>query len=168
VKALDVLVRAWALLVGTHPALRRRLVLIGEGGERARLERLVRETDLSASVQFLGALPQAAVAEWLAASDLLCLPSHAEGSPNVIVEALASGVPVVASRVGGIPDLVQDGVTGLLTAPGDAPALARALAAALERRWDPLALVRSVSGLTWPALAARNEELLACVAAETP
>ena len=153
VKALDVLLRAWALLARSSPDVAAaRLILVGEGGERAALERLARQEGVAERVEFLGPLPQPAVADWIAAADLLCLPSHAEGSPNVVVEALASGTPVVASRVGGIPDLVDDGVNGLLVAPGDPVALAGALAAALGRRWDPARISSSIEHLTWSAL----------------
>ena len=167
IKALDVLLKAWALLAGdpASPA-DTRLVLIGEGAERAALERQARELGVADRVAFLGPLPQPAVADWIAAADLLCLPSHAEGSPNVIVEALASGTPVVASRVGGIPDLVDDGANGVLVAPGDAAALAAALASALRREWDPARISSSIAHLTWSALGRRNRDVLADVASE--
>jgi glycosyltransferase involved in cell wall biosynthesis len=167
VKAVDVLLRAWALRTRSPGASPARLVLIGEGGERARLERLAREEGIEAHVTFAGPLPQPVVAGWIAASDLLCLSSHSEGSPNVVVEALASGVPVVATRVGGVPDLVADGVNGLLVPPADPPALARAIDAALARAWEPAAIAASVQHLTWSALAARNHDALARVASET-
>ena len=167
VKALDVLMKAWALLLRDPAApATTRLVLIGEGAERAALERLAREQGVGDRVAFLGPLPQPAVADWIAAADLLCLPSHAEGSPNVIVEALASGTPVVASRVGGIPDLVDDGVNGLLVAPGDPAALAATLAAALGRNWDAGRISSSIEHLTWSALGRRNRDVLADVATE--
>jgi glycosyltransferase involved in cell wall biosynthesis len=157
VKALDVLLRAWYV----------RLVLIGEGTQRDTLERQARELGVADRVAFLGPKPQPAVADWIAAADLLTLPSHAEGSPNVVVEALASGTPVVASRVGGIPDLVADGVNGLLVPAGDAAALADALAAALARPWDATRISASIAHLTWPALGRRNLDVLAAVATET-
>ena len=167
VKALDVLLRAWALLLQTSSAGDHlRLVLIGEGTERVTLEQQALESGISDRVAFLGPKPQADVADWIAAADLLTLPSHNEGSPNVVVEALASGTPVVASRVGGIPDLVDDGSNGLLVPAGDAPALAAALAAALGRRWDPTAIAASIAHLTWPALGRRNHDVLAAVATE--
>jgi glycosyltransferase involved in cell wall biosynthesis len=165
VKAVDVLLRAWALRSKAGAA--GRLLLIGEGSERDRLERLAREEGVDGGVTFAGALPQRVVAEWISASDLLCLPSHSEGSPNVVVEALASGVPVVATRVGGVPELVADGANGLLVPPADPPALARALDVALDRGWDPVAIAATVAHLTWRALAARNHDALARVASET-
>ena len=167
VKALDVLLRAWARLLREPAAAALRLVLIGEGGERDALLRLAAQEGIAERVVFLGARPQPVVADWIAAADLLCLPSHAEGSPNVVVEALASGVPVVASRVGGIPDLVDHGVNGLLVPPGDPAALAVALAAALRRDWDPTRISSSIAHLTWSALGQRNREVLADVATET-
>jgi len=168
VKALDVLLRAWAALlqlpsVGAHL----RLMLIGEGTQRDTLEQQARQLGLADRVAFLGPKPQAAVADWIAAADLLTLPSHAEGSPNVVVEALASGTPVVASRVGGVPDLVDDGVNGLLVPAGDAEALTGALAAALQRAWDAARISASIAHLTWPALGRRNHDVLAAVATET-
>ena len=169
VKALDVLLRAWARLLREQPAAAAKLslVLIGEGSEREALLRLAAHEGIAGRVAFLGPRPQAVVADWLAAADLLCLPSHAEGSPNVVVEALASGLPVVASRVGGIPDLVDDGVNGLLVPPGDPAALATALAAALRLDWDPTRISSSIAHLTWSALGRRNREVLADVATET-
>jgi glycosyltransferase involved in cell wall biosynthesis len=167
VKALDVLLRAWALLLRSRPeAAPARLVLIGEGAERDALMRLAEQEGVTAQATFLGARPQAVVADWIAAADLLCLPSHAEGSPNVVVESLASGIPVVASRVGGIPDLVDDGVNGVLVPPGEPGALAAALAAALGRDWDARQISSSIAHLTWPALGRRNCDVLEGVAME--
>jgi len=167
VKALDVLLRAWSLLQTSWVGAHLRLVLIGEGTLRDTLEQQARELGVADGVAFLGPKPQPAVADWISAADLLTLPSHAEGSPNVVVEALASGTPVVASRVGGVPDLVDDGVNGLLVPAGDAPALARALGAALGRDWDAARISASIAHLTWPALGRRNHDVLAAVATET-
>lgn len=99
------------------------------------------------------------VAQWLAAADLLCLPSFAEGSPASVVEALASGRPVVASAVGGIPGQVENGVDGLLVTAGDSAALASALEAALDREWSPARLRASSRRFWWSELAPRIQEL---------
>ncbi len=169
VKALDILLQAWARLPSERSpaAAPARLVLVGEGSERDALLRLAAQLGIAGQVDFLGPRPQPIVADWIAAADLLCLPSHAEGSPNVVVEALAGGIPVVASRVGGIPDLVDDGVNGVLVAPGDPGALAAALAAALARDWEPARIASSIAHLTWSALGRRNRDVLADVALES-
>ncbi|MEO0913564.1 MAG: glycosyltransferase family 4 protein, partial [Pseudomonadota bacterium] len=103
------------------------LTLIGDGPERAALE--AEAGPLGDRVTFLGYRSQAEVAEALAEVDLLVLPSFAEGVPVVLMEAMAAGLPVISSRVAGIPELVEDGVSGLLLPPGDAAALAEALRA---------------------------------------
>ncbi len=169
VKGVDVLLRAWAVLKASRSSetlgVQDRLVLIGNGAQRGRLEQLAASLGIASAVAFLGAVTQQVVSDWIGAADLLCLPSHCEGSPNVVVESLASGVPVVASRVGGVPDLVTQGVSGYLVPPGDPAALAQALGAAFETAWNADAISASVAHLDWRRLAQRNIELLATIQA---
>jgi glycosyltransferase involved in cell wall biosynthesis len=101
------------------------------------------------------------VASWIGAADLLCLPSRNEGMPNVVVEALASGVPVVATAVGGLPDVIVEGENGFLAPSGEASALAGALWRALSVTWDVARITRSAEAMTWAALAQRNLDFLA-------
>jgi glycosyltransferase involved in cell wall biosynthesis len=84
----------------------------------------------------------------MAAADVFCLPSVREGCPNVMLEALASGRPVVATRVGGIPELARDD-NALLVPPSDPGALAEALAASWSRAWDPENLRAGVAQYSW-------------------
>jgi len=162
IKGLPHLVDAWSVLrrqgqLGPDT----RLVLVGDGPQRDALQHRIAAAALTDDVLLAGALPQTQVADWVAAASVLCLPSLNEGTPNVVVEALASGVPVVASRVGGVPELVQEGVNGHLVEPGSATSLADALHRALEAHWDPQAVRATVAGMTWTSLAQRNCDLLA-------
>lgn len=104
------------------------LTVVGDGPDRAWMERRVFEGGLKTFVTFAGPLDEAGVAEAMRRADLLVAPSLAEGLPVVIMEALASGVPVVASAVGGVPELVRHGETGLLAPAGDPKGLADAMA----------------------------------------
>lgn len=110
-----------------------RCMLIGEGEDRPRLERQIEEAGLGDVVTLMGAATQTEVAETLAAADVLVTPSvptasgKREGIPVVLMEAMSSGIPVVASDLSGIPELVVDGESGMLTPPGDAAAIAAAL-----------------------------------------
>jgi glycosyltransferase involved in cell wall biosynthesis len=105
------------------------------------------------------------VAEEMRRSDILCLPSFTEGSPNVIKEAMACGLPVVASRVGGVPDLVREGETGLLFEAGDASQLRSCLAKLVADgylRQKMGAAAREhilVSGMTWDDTAKDFEDI---------
>jgi glycosyltransferase involved in cell wall biosynthesis len=122
-KGFDVLIRALhALLV---EGLDVRLVIVGEGGERANLERLARELGVADRVQLPGW--QADVRGYFEAMDVFALSSYREGLPNVLLEAMALEVPVVATRVNGVPRLVQDTRNGLLVEPGDLAGLTTAL-----------------------------------------
>ncbi len=164
IKGVDLLIDAWKTLcqrelVGGDD----RLVIIGDGICRGDLERRVNVAGISSTVRFVGAIPQGEVSRGLAAADLLCLPSYNEGTPNVVVEALASGIPVVATRVGGVPELVSDGVNGLLVSPGNSSALADCLAAALSRSWDRARIVDTAKHLTWDAIAAENSEFIGSI-----
>jgi len=106
-----------------------RLVIAGTGPERERLERASRELGLSARVLFLGHVEWSLLPRWYAACDLFLLPTlRWEGLPMSVVEALSCGRPVIASRIGGVPSAVMDGVTGELIEAGDTEALTEALA----------------------------------------
>ena len=104
------------------------LFIAGEGDERGALERRVEELGLRERVRFLGAQRRSRVIELFAAADASILSSTWENFPHTVVEALAVGTPVIATTVGGVAEVVRDGENGLLVAPGDAVALARAIA----------------------------------------
>ena len=125
VKGISVLFEALELLLPHFPDLR--LTLIGDGAERPDLEREAQTRGLGGVVIFAGYRSQAEVAEALQDADMLVLPSFAEGVPVVLMEAMAAGLPVITSRVAGIPELVEDDVSGLLVPPGDTDALAGAI-----------------------------------------
>jgi glycosyltransferase involved in cell wall biosynthesis len=93
------------------------LVMIGDGPDRAALELLARELEIDGTTRFVGF--QYDIGSWLHAFDALLLTSRNEGTPVSVIEAMAAGRPVVATRVGGVPDVVTDGVDGYLVAPGD-------------------------------------------------
>jgi len=117
------LVEAFALAVREHPEME--LWLVGDGPLRAAVEAAVTELDLEAKTSFLGL--RADVPQLMASSDALVLSSGWEGLPLTVLEAMAAGKPVVATAVGGVPELVEDGATGILVPPGDAKALAQGL-----------------------------------------
>lgn len=119
VKGLRILLEALAEARQTRPGLS--LTIVGDGPDRAALEALA--APLGDAVIFTGALSQADVADRLAASDALVLPSFAEGVPVVLMEAMAAGLPVLATQVAGVPELVENGVSGILVPPGDSDAL---------------------------------------------
>jgi colanic acid/amylovoran biosynthesis glycosyltransferase len=125
-KGTTVLIKALAGLAGA------KLAIIGDGPRRSALERQARE--LGVRVHFLGVLPSNEVAQWMRRASVLAAPSltaadgDAEGLPNVVVEAAASGLPVVGTTHSGIPEAVEDGISGFLVPEGDAEALAARLA----------------------------------------
>jgi glycosyltransferase involved in cell wall biosynthesis len=122
-KGLGDLIRALALL---EPG-RFELEIVGGGADERVLRDLAAQLGVAQDVRFLGPLPRAAVAERYRQADLFTLPSSAEAFGNVFAEALASGLPIVGSATGGIPDLVEHGSNGLLVSPGDVHALAGAI-----------------------------------------
>lgn len=122
-KGVRELFEAFASLAGARPDLR--LTLVGGGELRAEGERLA--TRHPGRVYLPGPLPAREVAAWMAAADVVTLPSWNEGTPNVLIEAMASGRPVVATHVGGIPDLVRHPGLGCLVPPHDSGALRSAL-----------------------------------------
>ncbi len=123
------------------------LVLVGDGDDTAACRAWAERT--AGRARLTGNLGMKDVADQIAASDMLVLPSHAEGTPNVVIEALASGRPVVATRVGGIPDMVHDIRMGELVPKEDADALAGALLRSLTRTYDANEVVKLSGRGTW-------------------
>lgn len=136
-KGFETLLRACALLKA-----RRELTseVVGDGLSRGRLEKLARKLGIATAVQFTGWQSYGSMPDAYARADILVVPSiqtrdgNRDALPNVTIEAMASGTPVVASDIAGIPEAIKDGLTGLLCPPGDARALADAIERILEDR----------------------------------
>lgn len=162
------LLQAMEGLFPAEPSLR--LALAGDTGHHgasfARDLRLrARRSEHCGRIRFLGELSQRDLALWMSAADLFCLPSHREGCPNVVREALACGLPVVATRVGAVEDLVPSEDLGRVVPPGDPCALAAALRSALEAHWDREAIAAWGRSRDWGRVASELEDALAgCVA----
>jgi glycosyltransferase involved in cell wall biosynthesis len=165
-KGVKVLVEAMAPLAQRHGRGDALLCVVGSGEADAEIAARVRELGLEKSVRLCGRQLHTEIPWWMSACDLFCLPSYMEGCPNVVLEALASGRGVVASRVGGIPELCVEGKNGVLVPPRDPEALAAGLAQALGRPWDPEAQRASVQYLSHDAVAAAYRGVLEQVLAE--
>jgi glycosyltransferase involved in cell wall biosynthesis len=122
-KGLDTLLTAFSNQFGSDHAVR--LILVGDGPEKAALTLLANRLSIAEQVVFSGFIPD--VTTYYAAADLFVLSSHTEGFPMALLEAMAWGLPVLTTAVGGIPDIVQDGVNGYLIPPGDEKHLASAM-----------------------------------------
>jgi glycosyltransferase involved in cell wall biosynthesis len=130
-KGVDVLLRAWSQVVKELPAdAQTRLVIAGEGPRQAQLRQLAQTLGIAEGVEFVGL--QRDIVAWLDQSDLVVLPSRWEGMPNAVLEAMACGLPCVATRVSGSEDVIQNGVNGLLVEPEDHQALAGAILSLLR------------------------------------
>ena len=158
-KSLGVALEALALVPDVT------LAVAGDGPERARLERRTHELGLDARVRFLGSVSRDGVLRLFRSADASLLSSSWENFPHTVIEALAVGSPVIATAVGGVPEVVRDGVNGLLVPPGDPRALADAIEgffadADLRGRLADAAS-GSVAGYAEEAVFARIEDLLA-------
>jgi glycosyltransferase involved in cell wall biosynthesis len=123
-----------------------RLALVGDGPQREPLEALARELAVAGDVHFLGAVPHPEVEAVLQRSDIFCLPSFAEGVPIVLMEAMAMELPVVACEVMGIPELIEDGVSGRLVRPGSTADLIDTLSGLAQDPGQRRALGRAARG----------------------
>ncbi len=130
VKGISDLLEAFKILSGRIKALR--LAIVGDGPLKPALKQRL-SGHLSGKVLFAGKQPHRSIPQWMNACDVFCLPSHSEGCPNVVLEAMACGVQIVATRVGGIPELVVDGVDGELVSSHNPQALSAAIENGLKR-----------------------------------
>jgi teichuronic acid biosynthesis glycosyltransferase TuaC len=159
-KGLRELVEAAAALKPQRPELQ--VYLVGAGPDRPLIDEAIQANNAG---DYIHALPNCApdeVAVWMAAADVITLPSYMEGCPNVVLEALACGRPVVATNVGGIPEIMSD-ACGRLVPPRDSVALAHALASVLDITWDA-ANISAHWSRSWSTVAAELRNVLESVA----
>jgi glycosyltransferase involved in cell wall biosynthesis len=147
-KAVGVLLAALVDVVGVS------LVVAGDGPERGALERRAAELGLDGRVRFLGSVPRETVLRLFRAADASVLPSAWENFPHTVVEALVVGCPVIATSVGGVPEVVRDGENGLLVAPNDASALSETI----ERFFTDAALRERLAAAAPASVAGYSEE----------
>ena len=140
-----------------------RVVVAGEGVERAAMDEILREANLTERVEFLGAVANAEMPALYRRADIAVLPSLAEATSIAGLEAMACGLPLLGTRVGGIPAIVEDGVSGLLVEPRDPAAMARALETLLvspemRRRMGRAGRASVEASFSWPIIARRTIE----------
>src|SRR3989344_4451458 len=118
IKGLDILLTAWSKFIRKHPA---RLLIVGEGEERKNLENMAHNLGISGSVNFKGFVDNAR--SLLSSFDIFCMPSRSEAMPYTLLEAGLAELPVIATPVGGIPEIIESGINGVLVPPEDSEAL---------------------------------------------
>jgi glycosyltransferase involved in cell wall biosynthesis len=158
-KGLRELFEAAATLGASRSRLQ--IVCIGEGPMDQELRQRASQPDLKGHVSFSVSANPHEIARWLAASNVFCLPSHSEGCPNVVIEALSCGLPVVASNVGGIPELLNSRC-GILVPPGDSRQLARGLSRALDYPWNRQEIAKC-SQRSWDEVASETYQVCCSV-----
>jgi glycosyltransferase involved in cell wall biosynthesis len=136
-KGFHILISAMARLRATHPSAS--LIIVGKGQYKSELESQIRSLRLESAVKLVGARPHEQLSTWYSAADVFCLASSREGCPNVVLEAMACGRPVIATPVGSNPELVVAETGALVDRTPEA--FANAIAEALRRKWNHDAIV---------------------------
>jgi teichuronic acid biosynthesis glycosyltransferase TuaC len=161
-KGHHLVIEALAIVRRTHP--RAQLAILGEGPQRDRLLRLVQQLGLGDAVRLVGRVPNEQLAPWYSAADALVLASSREGWANVLLESMACGTPVVATRVGGTPEVVAAPQAGVLVDPRDAASIAAAVLGLLQAPPDRTAVRRYAEGFGWDATSRQQIELFTALA----
>jgi teichuronic acid biosynthesis glycosyltransferase TuaC len=154
-KGHQILIAAVAELTGRYPAMK--AFIAGEGPYQSALTAQIREKKIADRVVLIGKRPHAELNSWFNAANVSCLLSEREGWPNVLLESLACGTPVIATRAGGIAEVISSPNLGTLV-ERTVPAVTAALEAALKREWDRPALVAYAAARTWDRVAEEIEE----------
>lgn len=133
-KGIQDLVKTMAII--SKDSIDTEVDVVGNGFYYDKIRKLIEEEGIQNRFNFMGSLPHSEIPELMAKSDILCLPSYREGWPNVCIEALSVGLPVVATDIGGTNEIITDEDVGILVKAGDYNALASALKYALDKKWD--------------------------------
>jgi len=150
VKGHERIIDAMNVILSIHPESV--AYIIGDGPERNRLQDKIKSHGLQDNIYLVGHKPNAELKWWYNAADVFCLTSHREGWPNVLMESMACGTPVVATNVYGTPEIVDSDEVGIIVAQ-QTESIASGLIAALDRSWDRNAIRKHVAGRTWDTVA---------------
>lgn len=159
-KGFHVLIQALELLVREYSRRNIHLIIVGEGAYRKTLENLIASLKLVKHVRLAGSVPHTELYKWYSAADLFCLASDREGWPNVILESLACGTPVVATAIWGTPEILTSDKVGFLT-KREARDMAEKLSLALDKSWPPQEIVNFTRAHTWEEVALSVSDVLA-------
>jgi len=151
-KGFDILIKSLKILNDEYNQEGIYMVIAGEGWMKGELENLVSALNLSRSVLFAGPVPHRELFLWYSAADLFCLASSREGLPNVILESLACGTPVVATDVGGIPEIIISEKIGFLVKRNEKD-FARAITNGISKTWNIKEIIDYSTGNTWDKVA---------------
>lgn len=152
VKGFDRLIQAVRILIDEFGADDILLLIAGEGGLRRKLLSMVTAQSLEAHVRLVGAVPHEELRTWYSAADLFCLASRSEGWPNVVLESLACGTPVIATAVGGIPEIITSDSLGLLVHSGERQ-IAAQIHNAFCKEWRRTDIASAMKDRTWDRVA---------------
>jgi teichuronic acid biosynthesis glycosyltransferase TuaC len=156
-KGYHFLIPAFAAISQSFPKLR--LYIVGEGPSRVELEALIREQKLDDRVFLIGSKPNEELKDWYSAADVSCLASSREGWANVLLESMACGTPVVATRVWGAPEVILSPELGVLV-DQDKASIAQGLQGALQKEWNRSYLIGYAASRTWDVVAEEVERFL--------
>lgn len=146
IKGVIELINAFMRLLPEYPGLH--LILVGDGEEFLTIKKIISSDSLHKKIHLVGRQPHNEISNWLNAADIFVLPTHYEGLPNVVLEAMACGLPVIATRVGGIPEVVTED-TGVLIPPKSTESLVKGIERMLTKNWDRNVIRRHIESFTW-------------------
>lgn len=158
VKGVDCLIDAFSCI--SKKCENSSLVIVGDGALKHEMLRKINTLGLKDRIKLISSTPHDKIPLWINSCDVLCLPSLNEGCPNVVLEALACGRPVVATNVGGIPDIIDTPDLGILVPPKNPEKLAAALETALNKHWDLKRANEKISSYSWSMNAEKLLEII--------
>ena len=153
VKGQDTLIQSIHILTHEKGVTNIKCKIFGDGPQRGKLQTLIEKNGVEENIALMGWQPQEVIMKQLSDSDIFVMPSKKEGSPLAVFEALGFGLPVIASNVGGIPDVINEELYGILVTPQNPEELAKAIIYATSKKWDRKKIIEYSKKFSWKNIA---------------